>query len=131
MVGPPSDTTAGRTVLVVEDHDDLRELYSYWLRHDGFEVLSAAGGSEAIQIIEGCTPDVLVVDVHLRTVAGDSVLHEITEDARTCQIPVVAIRACTTDKVSANVAAVLCKPIAEADLTSAVRAAAERALPHH
>lgn len=116
-------------MLVVEDHDDLRELYSYWLLHDGFDVLSAADGADAIQMIEGCTPDVLVVDLHLRTVAGTSVLQEITEDARACQIPVVAIAASTAEQVPPNVMAVLCKPIAEAELISTVRAAAERSLP--
>lgn len=122
-MSPPSDAAA-KTVLVVEDHDDLRELYSYWLLHEGFDVLTAKDGADALQIIEGCVPDILVIDVHLQTVEGVSALEEISEDARACQIPVVAITAVDTERVPSNVITVVCKPVAEAQLIRAVCAAA-------
>ena len=65
-----------------------------------------------------------VLDVHLRTVDGVSVVQEISEDARACQIPVVAITGVATERVPSNVIKVVCKPVAEAQLIDAVRAAA-------
>lgn len=122
-MGRPPDATVGKCVLIVEDSDDLLELYGYWLQHDGFEVMSAADGAAALQIIEGCTPDVLVLDLHLRSVDGASVLQEIAENARSCHIPVIVVTASDTETVPHDPARVLRKPIAQDQLLGAVRAA--------
>lgn len=118
----PLDAASGKSVLIVEDNDDLRELYGYWLRREDFEVLLAADGACALQIIEGCTPDVLVLDLHLRTLDGLSVLQEIADDARTCHIPVIVIATSAAEKIPAN-ARVLCQPVDHDQLVNAVRTA--------
>jgi DNA-binding response OmpR family regulator len=88
---PPEPPRPARTVLIVEANDDLRELYGYWLRLNGFDVLLAPDGTVALQSLETCTPDVLVLDLHLKTLDGASVLQSIAENARTCHIPVIVV----------------------------------------
>jgi CheY-like chemotaxis protein len=124
-VAPPPDATSAKSVLIVEDNDDLRDLYAYWLEREGFAIFLAADGAGALQIIEGCTPDVLVLDLHLRTLDGLSVLQEIAEDARTCHIPVIVVAASHAEAIPHSAARVLCKPVSEGQLVGAVRMAVE------
>ena len=44
-----SPTVGSHTILVVEDHKDLRELVALFLRFHGYEVVQAANGAEAVQ----------------------------------------------------------------------------------
>ena len=52
-------------MLVVEDHDDARELVAAVLRAAGAEVITAASGAEALDRVTGTTPDVLLLDLGL------------------------------------------------------------------
>ena len=121
----PLEAASGKSVLIVEDNDDLRELYGYWLRREGFDVQLAADGACALQIIEGCAPDVLVLDLHLRTLDGLSVLQEIADDARTCHIPIIVIAATAAETTPPD-ARVLCQPVDHDQLVNAVQTALPR-----
>jgi PAS domain S-box-containing protein len=61
--GPPM--LRGRTILVVEDHDDARELVSAVLEDAGALVVAASSTAEAIERVTGLRPDVLVADLGL------------------------------------------------------------------
>ena len=50
QMGSQSGTT-GRTILVVDDSDDLRELYETLLRYEGYEVKTASSAEEALRIV--------------------------------------------------------------------------------
>ena len=52
-------------MLVVEDHDDARELVAAVLRAADAEVITAASSAEALDSITGTTPDVLLLDLGL------------------------------------------------------------------
>ena len=54
------------TVLIVEDEDSLRETLSGYLAHEGFEVIAAASGYEALEIGFDTKPDVLIADWMLK-----------------------------------------------------------------
>jgi len=58
------------TVLVVDDHDDLRELFATYLRHAGLQVLEASDGAEALRVVARASVDLLLLDLSLPEVDG-------------------------------------------------------------
>jgi DNA-binding response OmpR family regulator len=78
------------TVLVVEDELKIRELLRSYLEREGFEVLSTGSGAEAIALARSATPDLIVLDLRLPDVAGESVTMEIR---RFSSVPVLMLTA--------------------------------------
>ena len=115
-------------VLVVEDDEDMRNVYSHWLRGSGCQVTEAGDGADAIQIIDaGALPDVIVLDLMLPTLDGLAVWKALAAHAETAQIPVVVVTASTADLSGLNVASILRKPVTSESLVAAVRSAAANA----
>jgi DNA-binding response OmpR family regulator len=65
------------TVLVVEDEQKLRELVRSYLERAGFAVLTTGSGAEAISLADSARPDLVVLDLGLPDVPGESVAREI------------------------------------------------------
>src|SRR5215470_284258 len=65
------------TVLVVEDEQKLRELVRSYLERAGFAVLSTGSGAEAISLATSAHPDLVILDLGLPDVPGESVAREI------------------------------------------------------
>ena len=65
------------TVLVVEDEVKIRELLRSYLEAAGFEVLSTGSGAEAIGLARTAKPDLMVPDLRLPDVSGESVASEV------------------------------------------------------
>lgn len=78
-------------VLLVDDYPDAREMYSEYLKFTGFEVIEASNGMEALQrAIEMC-PDIILMDLSLPVMDGWEATRRLKADARTADIPVVAL----------------------------------------
>ena len=65
------------TVLVVEDERKLRELVRSYLERAGFAVLSTESGAEAITLAASASPSLVILDLGLPDVPGESVLREV------------------------------------------------------
>jgi len=65
------------TVLLVEDERKLRELVRSYLERAGFAVLSTESGAEAISVVESAAPDLVVLDLGLPDVPGETVAREV------------------------------------------------------
>jgi DNA-binding response OmpR family regulator len=65
------------TVLLVEDERKLRELVRSYLERAGFTVLSTASGAEAITLAASAVPDLVVLDLGLPDVSGETVAREL------------------------------------------------------
>jgi CheY-like chemotaxis protein len=78
-------------VLVVDDHDDTRELYVRSLGLFGFEAIEAADGQQACRRAWQFRPDIVVTEVALRGGDGWQLIHDLQRDARTRGIPVVLV----------------------------------------
>jgi len=59
-----------RSVLIVEDEEDIRELLSYTLLREGYQVASVASGEEALAVAEARTPDLVILDLMLPGLDG-------------------------------------------------------------
>jgi two-component system, OmpR family, response regulator len=75
------------TLLVVEDEPGIPELVSASLRYAGFEVITAAAGTEAVQAAQRHRPDLIVLDVTLPDVDGFDVIWRLRGGG--ARIPVV------------------------------------------
>jgi DNA-binding response OmpR family regulator len=65
------------TILLVEDERKLRDLVRSYLERAGFAVLSTGSGAEALSLVESATPDLLILDLGLPDIAGETVAREI------------------------------------------------------
>src|SRR5207248_455101 len=68
---------AGKRVLVVDDDPDIRELLFTALEDEGFEVVPAGNGQEALAIIKTFRPDVIVLDLMMPVMDGWQFAHEL------------------------------------------------------
>jgi two-component system, response regulator, stage 0 sporulation protein F len=66
-------------ILVVDDEVNVRKLYKKELEDEGHEVVTAANGAEALQVIAGTTPDLVILDIKLETENGLDLLRRMKE----------------------------------------------------
>ena len=77
-------------VLIVEDEPKLRRLLRSYLEREGLAVLSAATGAEALELAASASPDLLVLDLGLPDISGESVAREIRT---TSSVPILILTA--------------------------------------
>jgi CheY-like chemotaxis protein len=78
-------------VLVVDDYQDAREMYAEYLEFSGFRTAEARNGAEALEKAFALTPDVILMDLSLPVMDGWEATRRLRADARTHNIPIVAL----------------------------------------
>jgi len=78
-------------VLLVEDDDDLRTLYSFALSNAGFKVKAVRNGLEALTELQDLRPDVILTDLAMPVVDGIELIHRIKYRTELSDIPVIAM----------------------------------------
>ncbi len=78
-------------VLVVEDYQDAREMYSAYLQFSGYRVAEATNGLEAIEKTIELMPDIILMDLALPKIDGWEATKRLKSDERTRHIPIVAL----------------------------------------
>jgi CheY-like chemotaxis protein/Tfp pilus assembly ATPase PilU len=81
------------TILLVDDEDALRRVMRDLLARDGYEVVEARTGIEALDQVDRHAPDVVVLDLNLPGLDGYSVLAELRSRPATRDIPVIVLTA--------------------------------------
>ena len=81
------------SVLVVDDHADIRDVLARTLRRAGWTVYEAASGEEALQFLEGRTPNVVVLDLLMPGIDGFEVVERMRRDARWQSVPILVVTA--------------------------------------
>lgn len=81
----------GKTVLVVEDTELLRRMYADKLAQDGYEVLSAGDGLEALSYLKTHDVDLVLLDLVMPRMSGLELLDTMKRDPRTAGIPVIVL----------------------------------------
>jgi CheY-like chemotaxis protein len=120
-------TNAGRPrVLLVDDYPDAREMYSEYLEFSGFDVVEAANGIEALQRAVEEVPDIILMDLSLPVMDGWEATRRLKADARTANIPVVALTGHALAGISegaknAGCDAFVTKPCLPEDLVKEIR----------
>jgi CheY-like chemotaxis protein len=101
-----------KTVMVVEDEPCIRGLLSMTLECENYRVETASDGLEALTKLERQAPDVILLDLMLPKMDGWTLIDELSENAATDKIPIIAVSAGTryTDVGERGVQAFLSKP---------------------
>ncbi len=79
------------TVVIADDSPTLRKIVSSVLSREGFEVVQAEDGVEAVQAVFRATPDAVVLDVQMPRVSGYVATRLLKDDWQTAEIPVILL----------------------------------------
>ncbi len=80
-------------ILVVEDNPNVREMIDVTLRFKGYPVITANNGLDALARIAQEKPALVITDILMPRMDGYSLVHQLSKDPQTRQIPVVFITA--------------------------------------
>ena len=83
----------GKTVLLVEDNEDNRIVYSTILRHFGYKVTEALNGEEGISKARSEHPDLILMDISIPIIDGWEATQVLKHDPQTRSIPIIALTA--------------------------------------
>jgi len=89
----PMAQAKGGTVLVVDDDPDVRKVLADAFESEGFRVMTAANGMQALHRARDAAPDVIILDLNMPMMSGDAFLYAWRVGAETHSVPVVAISA--------------------------------------
>ncbi len=81
-----------KTILVVDDEKDIVDLLTYNLSKEGFTVITARNGKEALEKVKQ-KPDLIILDVMMPEMNGLQVVQELKRDKKTSTIPVLLLTA--------------------------------------
>ena len=118
-------------ILVAEDEEDIRELIAFTLRFAQFEVLTAANGAEAVDVVRAERPDLILMDVRMPRMTGYEACRILKEDDETAEIPIVFLSAKGQETeiqqgLSSGAEEYILKPFAPDDLTRQVKSILRR-----
>src|SRR5512136_798157 len=80
-------------ILVVDDEPNIVKLVESRLRANGYDVVSAANGSQGLERARQEKPDLILLDIMMPEMNGEAVLIEIKKDPATKSIPVIMLTA--------------------------------------
>jgi len=83
----------GRTVLVVEDYADTRLFMKLLLEGYGYEVIEAEDGQEAVEVLKGNCPDLILMDISMPVMDGIAATKAIRNFKNGGDVPIIALTA--------------------------------------
>jgi DNA-binding response OmpR family regulator len=93
----------GDKVLVVDDEWELRNLLTEFLTGEGYDVIQASNGEEALELAEKEEPQVILLDVKMPGIDGIEVCRRLKEEDKTRFIPIIMVTALEDRDVDAFV----------------------------
>jgi chemosensory pili system protein ChpA (sensor histidine kinase/response regulator) len=121
LPGRGQPAAAAPVVMVVDDSLTVRKITSRLLEREGYQVLTAKDGVDALQQLKDNLPAVMLVDIEMPRMDGFDLTRNVRADPRLAKIPIVMISSRTADKhrnqaAQLGVNAFLGKPYQETEL---------------
>ena len=118
----------GKRVIVVDDDEKTVELVKLYLNRDGYRVLTASDGLEALQLAREHQPDLIVLDLMLPEMDGFEVCRTLRDET---DVPIIMLTARTTDQdkltgLDLGADDYVTKPFSPKELAARVRAVLRR-----
>ncbi len=118
-------------ILVAEDEPDIRELISLSLTYNGFEVVSATDGAEAVELAASELFDLIILDVRMPRLTGYEACKRLRELDSTKDVPIMFLSAKGQESevqagMSAGADRYFLKPFAPAALADEIRKLIEK-----
>src|SRR5262245_56192950 len=115
-----------KTILIVEDNKDSREILGLFITKLGHQVIKASNSSEAITYAQAESPDLSLIDLDLPDADGIKTTAILKQNPKTSRIPVVAVTAwmsaLSEEKASrVGIVSYLIKPVSPQTLKETIR----------
>lgn len=114
-------------VLLVDDDESSREMYSMYLESAGYWVLSAGNGEEGLRTAKQYKPEVIVTDLGMPGMDGWAFARALREEPATAEAKIIAVSGRPSDEMTArnaeraDIDAVVTKPCLPDDLLQEIR----------
>jgi chemosensory pili system protein ChpA (sensor histidine kinase/response regulator) len=118
---PAAAAPEAPVVMVVDDSLTVRKITSRLLEREGYQVLTAKDGVDALEQMRGTLPDIMLVDIEMPRMDGFELAKNVRADSRTHGIPIIVVTSRTAEKhreqaQRLGVSGFLGKPYQEAEL---------------
>ena len=115
-----------KKILIVDDSESIREVVSFTLENEGFEVLVANDGTDALKFLDGREIDMIITDLHMPEMDGITLIKHVREMEASQRIPILFLttESQTAKKMEAKEAGAtgwIIKPFVPAKLIAALQ----------
>jgi len=112
-------------ILIVDDYPDALDIYRTYLAFKGYRVVTASGGSEAVEVARQHRPNVIFMDLRMPDLSGTEAMLILRKDPTFSNVPIVALTAHALDyekwaALKAGFNEVIPKPCLPEELVAAV-----------
>lgn len=119
-------------ILIADDSATMRELLAARLEADGYEVVQAADGEQALNLVWSGRPDLLILDNTMPKLDGFGVVRALREDPATSAVPIIMLTGHTSeddraDSIRLGVDEYIPKPFSPREVSARVRRTLQRA----
>jgi two-component system, OmpR family, alkaline phosphatase synthesis response regulator PhoP len=116
---------ANKKVLVVDDEIHIVHVVAIKLRNNGYEVISAENGAQALQLVQSEKPDIVVTDFQMPIMNGVELIEKLRGDKTTENMPVILLTArgfAVNDEQKGHlqVSAIISKPFSPKELLRSI-----------
>ncbi|HXG67230.1 MAG TPA: response regulator [Blastocatellia bacterium] len=80
-----------RRVLIVEDSEDIRFTLSQLLTLEGYEVVEAGDGAQALDLARNASPDLVLMDLSIPVIDGFEAARQLRQNAALREVPIIAL----------------------------------------
>lgn len=88
-----------KTILIVDDSESIREVVSFTLENEGYNVLIAIDGTDALRFLDGTPIDLIITDLHMPEMDGITLIKEVRKMPHYQRIPILFL---TTESQAAK-----------------------------
>ena len=88
-----------KTILIVDDSESIREVVSFTLEHEVYNVLVAVDGKDALKFLDGSKIDLIITDLHMPVMDGIGLIKEVRAMPDYQRIPILFL---TTESQAAK-----------------------------
>lgn len=118
-----------KTIMVVDDYEDMRRVTHFALESLGHRVVEAASGAEAVELAQAELPDLIIMDLNMPNLDGFEAIHRIRRLLGLRDVAVIAFSAHTAREVRDDALAAGCREFLPKPVDLEVlKAAVERCL---
>ncbi len=115
-----------QSILIVDDEPDIVELIAYNLKAEGYDILVAANGADALDLARSAQPSLILLDMMLPEVDGMTVCEVLHRNPKTADIPVIIVTAWKSEmsriaSLAAGACGYITKPFSPRDLVGRVK----------
>ena len=122
------------TILVVEDEPGIQEVLKFNLSQQGHDVIVAGDGEDALSLLRGALPDLILLDWMLPGISGVDVARRVRADSRLKNIPIIMLTARTDERdkvlgLDTGADDYITKPFSPRELMARIKAVLRRRAP--